>query len=78
MWYDGSDFIGREGTAVLTLILGRSGTGKTAAVLERLVRAGEERPQVLMVPEQRSHETERALCPAKAEEGQDTSCSFPQ
>ncbi len=49
---------------MLTLILGRSGTGKTPAVLERLTRAGTERPQILMVPEQRSHEAERALCRA--------------
>jgi len=48
----------------LTLILGRSGSGKTAAVLDRMVRAGRERPQVLMTPEQRSHEAERALCHA--------------
>ena len=46
------------------LILGRAGAGKTALVLRRLCRAGEERPQVLLVPEQQSHETERALCRA--------------
>ena len=44
------------------LLLGRAGTGKTTAVLKRLCRAGVERPQVLLVPEQQSHETERALC----------------
>ena len=44
------------------LLLGRAGSGKTTAVLERLCTAGRERPQVLMVPEQLSHETERALC----------------
>ena len=44
------------------LLLGRAGTGKTTAVLKRLCRAGAERPQVLLVPEQQSHETERALC----------------
>lgn len=46
------------------LLIGRAGAGKTAAVLERLCRAGQERPQVLLVPEQMSHETERALCAA--------------
>ncbi len=46
------------------LLLGRAGAGKTAAVLSRLCRAGEERHQVLLVPEQQSHETERALCSA--------------
>ncbi|RKI69069.1 ATP-dependent nuclease subunit B [bacterium 1xD42-67] len=44
------------------LLLGRAGTGKTTAVLDRLCAAGQERPQVLLVPEQMSHETERALC----------------
>ncbi len=46
------------------LILGRAGCGKTTAVLDRLCTAGRERPQVLLVPEQMSHETERALCAA--------------
>ena len=46
------------------LLLGRAGTGKTTAVLDRLCAAGQERPQVLLVPEQMSHETERALCRA--------------
>ena len=46
------------------LLLGRAGTGKTTAVLNRLCEAGRERPQVLLVPEQMSHETERALCAA--------------
>jgi len=49
---------------MLKLILGRAGTGKTAQVLHRLCEQGRERPQVLIVPEQRSHETERALCAA--------------
>ena len=47
---------------MLKLILGRAGTGKTSAVLERLCRLGPKRPQVLIVPEQQSHEMERALC----------------
>ncbi|MEY8402019.1 PD-(D/E)XK nuclease family protein [Oscillospiraceae bacterium 44-34] len=46
------------------LLLSRAGGGKTTAVLDRLCRAGAERPQVLLVPEQMSHETERALCKA--------------
>jgi ATP-dependent helicase/nuclease subunit B len=47
---------------MLKLILGRAGSGKTTAVLRRLCQAGEGRAQVLMVPEQQSHEAERALC----------------
>ena len=47
---------------MLKLILGRAGTGKTTTVLRRVCREGAQRPQVLMVPEQQSHETERALC----------------
>ena len=46
------------------LILGRAGTGKTTAVLSRLTKAGQRRKQVLIVPEQQSHEAERALCRA--------------
>ena len=46
------------------LLLGRAGAGKTTAVLNRLCEASRERPQVLLVPEQMSHETERALCAA--------------
>ena len=42
------------------LLLGRAGSGKTTAVLSRLCKA--EREQVLLVPEQMSHEVERALC----------------
>ncbi len=44
------------------LLLGRAGAGKTTTVLKRLCQAGE--GQVLLVPEQMSHETERALCKA--------------
>ncbi len=47
---------------MLNLLLGRAGTGKTTTVLRRLCAAMEERPQVLMVPEQQSHEAERELC----------------
>lgn len=47
---------------MLKLIMGRSGTGKTTAVLRRMCQEGKERPQVLMVPEQQSHEMERMLC----------------
>lgn len=46
------------------LLLGRAGSGKTTAVLNRLCEMGRDRPQVLLVPEQQSHETERALCAA--------------
>ena len=49
---------------MLKLMLGRAGSGKTSKVLERLCRAGQERPQVLIVPEQQSHEAERTLCQA--------------
>ncbi|MCI8422829.1 MAG: ATP-dependent nuclease subunit B [Lawsonibacter sp.] len=47
---------------MLNLILGRGGWGKSTLVLERLCMRGADRPQVLMVPEQQSHEAERALC----------------
>ena len=47
---------------MLQLILGRSGTGKTGTVFERIRAEGARRPQILIVPEQRSHDSERALC----------------
>ena len=49
---------------MLKLLLGRAGSGKTARVLEGICRQGEQRPQVLMVPEQQSHQAERELCRA--------------
>ena len=47
---------------MLNLILGRSGAGKSTQVCNRLCRAGGSRPQILLVPEQNSHEMERKLC----------------
>ena len=51
---------------MLHLILGKAGTGKTAAVMAAIRRAVEERRggQILLVPEQYSHEAERELCAA--------------
>ena len=46
---------------MLNLLLGRAGTGKTHALLEA-VAAQCGRPQVLIVPEQHSHNMERQLC----------------
>ena len=47
---------------MLNLILGRAGTGKTEAILRRMAESGGVRPQILIVPEQHSHDAERALC----------------
>ncbi|MEG1720761.1 MAG: PD-(D/E)XK nuclease family protein, partial [Pseudoflavonifractor sp.] len=47
---------------MLQLLLGRSGTGKTAAILQAIAASDGLRPQVLIVPEQHSHEMERRLC----------------
>ena len=47
---------------MLKIIIGRAGTGKSTQVLSQLCAAGPLRPQILIVPEPRSHETERALC----------------
>ena len=51
---------------MLRLILGKAGTGKTTAVMAAIRRAVEaKRPgQILLVPEQYSHEAERELCAA--------------
>ena len=48
------------GVHMLKLILGRAGSGKTTVVLRRICRPGQEKRQILMVPEQQSHEAERA------------------
>ncbi len=47
---------------MLTLLLGRAGTGKSESVLCRLGKGAQTRPQLLLVPEQYSHDTERRLC----------------
>jgi len=47
---------------MLKLLLGRAGTGKTTQILETIARQGPNRPQVLLVPEQHSHDMERKLC----------------
>lgn len=51
---------------MLTLILGKAGTGKTAAVIEEIRTAVERREgdRIMIVPEQYSHEAERELCRA--------------
>lgn len=46
---------------MLKLLLGRSGTGKSGAVLKAIGDSGGARPQVLIVPEQHSHDTERQI-----------------
>lgn len=56
---------------MLTLILGRAGSGKTAAVLNRIADAVREKTpgSILIVPEQYSHDAERelaALAPSDA------------
>lgn len=47
---------------MLHLLLGRSGTGKTDALFQAIARPAEGRPQILIVPEQHSHDSERRLC----------------
>lgn len=44
------------------LLLGRARTGKSTAILHRIAVSGGQRRQLLIVPEQASHETERRLC----------------
>lgn len=46
---------------MLKILLGRAGTGKTSRILEEISAAGGKR-QILIVPEQASHEMERRLC----------------
>lgn len=47
---------------MLTLILGRGSREKTQWTLEQMCAGGEVRPQILLVPETRSHEMQRLLC----------------
>ncbi len=47
---------------MLKLLLGRAKTGKTTALLRAITENGPRRRQILIVPEQYSHETERRLC----------------
>ncbi|MBP3520208.1 MAG: ATP-dependent nuclease subunit B, partial [Oscillospiraceae bacterium] len=47
---------------MLKLLLGRSGTGKSTAILKTMAAGAAHRPQVLIVPEQGSHDAERRLC----------------
>ncbi len=47
---------------MLEILMGRAGSGKTTRLIGEVCRAGRERPQVLLVPEQASHEMERRLC----------------
>lgn len=47
---------------MLKLLLGRAKTGKTTAIFQAMGENGRKRPQVLIVPEQYSHEAERRLC----------------
>ncbi len=47
---------------MLKLILGRAGTGKSTAILNTMAAESKNRPQLLIVPEQHSHDAERKLC----------------
>ena len=47
---------------MLRLILGRANTGKTTDILRRMAAEDVARPQLLIVPEQHSHDSERRLC----------------
>ncbi len=49
---------------MLKLLLGRAGTGTSAALLHAVAQNGGARPQLVIVPEQASHDTERDLCAA--------------
>ena len=49
---------------MLTIWVGRAGSGKSARVLETMGRERENRPQIMLVPEHTSHEAELDLCRA--------------
>lgn len=47
---------------MLTILIGRAGSGKTNYILDRIEAQRSERRQILLVPEHISHETELDLC----------------
>ena len=47
---------------MLTLLLGRAGSRASEIILQRMNERAPQRPQLLIVPEQYSHDTERRLC----------------
>ena len=47
---------------MLHILTGRAGSGKTREVFRRMTLQGKERPQLLLVPEQASFETEQRFC----------------
>lgn len=49
---------------MLTLLLGRANTGKTTWLLKAMEANAPQAPQLLIVPEQHSHDMERRLCAA--------------
>ena len=56
--------MGLRGHSMLTLVLGRAGTGKTTRVIGEIAEIARksDKPVCLIVPEQFSHTTERQLC----------------
>ena len=49
---------------MLTILVGRAGSGKTNRILQTMAQRREERKQILLVPEHISHEVELDLCRA--------------
>ena len=52
---------------MLRILYGTAGTGKSAAIMDEIRRGADSGERyILLVPEQYSHEAERALCAATA------------
>ena len=47
---------------MLTILMGRAGTGKSARVLDMIKKLGDGSRQILLVPEHASHAAAMALC----------------
>ena len=54
---------------MLRIVTGRAGYGKTTQVFRRMKMEGAHRPQLLLVPEQASFETERRFCQENGSRG---------
>ena len=47
---------------MLRILTGRAGSGKTTEIFRRMAAEGQQRKQILLVPEQASFETEQRFC----------------
>lgn len=65
MWYDTMQKRTKKGDGgMLTILMGRAKTGKSAEILRQIAARGDASAQILLVPEHASHQAEMDLCRA--------------